>query len=236
MSAKPNEGNPEDAGGANANSTPSLSQSQPLEANFAELIAGLQKKIDAQDGEIRALKSGKDKAVDRVVKSQEETLAKLAKYLNVDESQVREAQRQSVLDDLVAERVGRVPPEQPIQGRVESQGNAVELQVIDQMLDLPANDSRVTELKLKYSGNPVEYGKAALALKGSFNTQPPSPAEQLPPSGGQQPRRVDKTPAQLEADYQNEIATIAQTLRGDEKLRAIANLKVKYREAGLNKI
>lgn len=183
MSENNLEGNSENSGGANANSTPSKSESQPLGENFAETIATLQKKIDAQQGEINALKSGKDKAVDRVVKSQEETLAKLAKYLNVDETQIREAQRQSVLDDLIAERMGnKSQPEQAIQGRVESPGASVELQVIDRMLDLPANDSRVTELKLKYT-DPVEYGKAALALQKSLNTQPPSPAEQLLPEG-----------------------------------------------------
>lgn len=234
MSANPNEGNPVTDGDTNANSQSSSSQSQPLEANFAAEIAKLQKKIDAQDGEIRALKSGKDKAVDRVVKSQEETLAKLASYLNVDESQIREAQRQSVLDDLIAERMGKSQPEPAIQGRVESSGASVELQVIDRMLDLPANDSRVTELKLKYA-DPVEYGKAALALQKSLNTQPPSPAEQLLPEGSNT-RKSEKTPAQLEADYQKEMGVIASTKRGDEKLRAIAATKAKYREAGLNKL
>jgi len=46
----------------------------------------------------------------------------------------------------------------------------------------------------------------------------------------------EKSLAQLEANYQKEIAQIAQTKRGEEKLRAIADLKAKYREAGLNKV
>ena len=67
---------------------------------------------------------------------------------------------------------------------------------------------------------------------------PPKPAN--PSDVVQSPstsRAVDNNnPAKLEADYQKELSNIAQTMRGDEKIRAIANLKVKYREAGLNKI
>jgi hypothetical protein len=235
MSAKPNEGNPEDAGGTNANSTPSESQSQPLEANFSEVVANLQRKIDAQQGEINALKGGKDGALDRIEKNQKDTFARIAKYLDVDVEVVRKAQRELALDDLVSERLNNPQPAQPIAGTVAKQGASAELQVIDQMLDLPANDARVTDLKLKYAGNPVEYGKAALALRGSFNQSSPSPAEQLPPSGGSAPRKSEKTPAQLEADYQAEIGKIAQTMRGDQKLKAITDLKARYREAGLEK-
>jgi hypothetical protein len=122
MDEKPNEGNPQAGGEPNANSTSSQGQGQPLEANLAKTIADLQRKIDAQDGEIRALKSGKDKAVTRVEKSQEEMLAKLARYLDVDENKVREAQRQSVLDELVTERLGGSQTASTIQGRVDEQG------------------------------------------------------------------------------------------------------------------
>lgn len=183
MNEKPLEGNLEAPGGTDAKPNPSAADSQPLSGDFAQLIAGLQKKIDAQDGEIRALKSGKDKAVDRVVKSNEETLAKFAKYLNVDEEQLKKAQRESLLDDLIAERNGGHQPAAPISGKVETQGNSTELGFIDTALELPANDSRVTDLKLKYAGNPSEYLKQALSLKASFQTNPPSPAEQLPPDG-----------------------------------------------------
>jgi hypothetical protein len=122
MDEKPNEGNLQTGGEPNANSTSSQGQGQPLEANLAKTIADLQRKIDSQDGEIRALKSGKDKAVTRVEKSQEEMLAKLASYLGVDENKVREAQRLSVIDELVSERLGGSQTASTIQGRVEDQG------------------------------------------------------------------------------------------------------------------
>lgn len=236
MSLIPNEGNQNGEGGSNANSTPSSPGGQPLEADFTKVIANLQKKIDAQQGEINALKSGKDKAVDRVIKSQEETLARLATYLNVDEKQVREAQRQSVLDDLVAERIGgRSLPEPTPQGRGESSSTAAELQDVDDLLDLPANDSRVTDLKLKYGNDLAAYKAEAKKLKGQITTtNPPSPAEMPLPAGLPPPRRGDKSPEQLQADMTKELTAASQTLRGDQKLRAIAAIKAKYRGEGLS--
>ncbi len=201
MSAKPNEGNLEDAGEPGANSNSSASQSQPLEASFTELMATLQKKVDAQDGEIKALKSGKDKAVDRAIKSQEETLAKLAKYLNVDETQVREAQRQSVLDDLVAERVGRNQPDQPIGGTVGSGGNAAE-QSIDVESTLKAmqfedNDVALAALKVLHGNNQAGLLKAAANLRISQLAQKPAgPAGALPPTGGQGGSHTVENPIQ----------------------------------------
>ena len=110
------------AGGeGEANADSSKQPPQSLEANLAKTIADLQRKLEAQDGEIRALKSGKDKAVDRLEKSTGETLAKLAQYLNVDEDQLRKAQRESVLDDLIAERLVGNQSGSTIRGRVEEQ-------------------------------------------------------------------------------------------------------------------
>ena len=66
-------------------------------------------------------------------------------------------------------------------------------------------------------------------------TKPANPADVVQPpvkSGAS----GEKSPAQLEQEYQKEMSAIAQTKRGDEKLRAIAATKAKYREAGLNKL
>lgn len=221
MAEELNERKGQDAGDADAKPTSSQPDPQSSEVNFAELIANLQKKIDAQDGEIRALKSGKDKAVDRVVKSQEETLAKLAKYLDIDETKVREAQRQSVLDELVEERIGsKGQPNDASQGSGAAQGNKVELQYIDTALDLPANDSRVTDLKLKHGGDPVTYLREAMTLAQSFKNQTsPTPAEQLPPQGSQPPK----------ADLMKEFEARAKGLRGND----LINLKMEFRKKGL---
>jgi len=224
MIDNPNVGNQQNAGGQDANPEPSTGQSQPSEGNFAELIAGLQKRLETQDGEIRALKSGKDKAVSRVEKSNEEMLAKLAKYLDVDERKVAEAQRQSVLDDLVAERVGGRQPVSSSPGKDEGKGGTVELQFIDNALELPADDSRVTDLKLKYGSDPASYLREGMKLKSQFIQQnPPSPAE-MPLPQGQAPKKAE-TQAQLEADYQKAVANVK---RGD--VWALSEVQRQFRE------
>lgn len=191
----PNEGNQSGNGDGNANSQSSNQASQPLEGDLAVIVAGLQKKIDAQSGEINALKSGKDKAVNRVEKSNEEMLEKLGKLLNVDPQKIQEAQRQSVLDDLVAERTGRVQPVSASVGTGANTGVTVELGVIDSALELPSNDSRVTDLKLKFGNDSTAYLREAVKLKSTLSTNPPTPAEQLPPSGSARSSATDNPKA-----------------------------------------
>lgn len=182
---KPNEGNQQDEGDEDANSKSSESKGQPLEADFAETIAKLQRTVDAQQGEINALKSGKDKAVDRVEKSNKETLAKFAKYLNVDDTQLQEAERQAAIDDLIAERTGKSQSKQSISGKVDGKDNTAELQVIDKEFGLPENDSRVTDLKLKHSSDFAAYVREARKLADQLAEQKEaSPGEQLLPTGG----------------------------------------------------
>lgn len=63
-------------------------------------------------------------------------------------------------------------------------------------------------------------------------TTPPSPATIVqPPVTASAPGK--KSVDQLRTEYQTEIAKIAQTQKGDAKIKAITDLKAKYREAGL---
>lgn len=240
----PMEGNPATGGDGSATPASSQSQGQPLEANLAGEIAKLQKKLDAQDGEIRALKGGKDAAVDRMVKAQEQTLARLAKYLNVDENQVREAQRQSVLDDLIAERLSGDPSVPTIQGRVEGADIPAGLRAVEafsaadaiaevERYNLSLNDpSFISLLRDKQ----LNRDKVKDYILGKVAPQPAaSPATVVQPPA--QSRAVgEKSAAQLEADYQKEASAILQTRTGDERIRAISQLKGKYRELGLAKV
>jgi hypothetical protein len=57
--------------------------------------------------------------------------------------------------------------------------------VIDEVLQLPENDSRVTDLKLKHRDNPKEYLSEGLKLLARLGTQEEStPGEQPIPRGG----------------------------------------------------
>lgn len=226
----PIEGNPQDLGETEANRSSSEEGSQPLEAKFAELnttLSNALKKIEAQDGEIRALKSGKDKAVTRAldeIQPMKETVAKLAQYLNIPEAEVVKAQKAMVLDDLVNERMrGGQQLERPAEGTAERKSSAVEFQIVDELLDLPANDSRVTQLKLDHGNDINAYKEAAKKLKQSLATGNPTPAEQPLPTGNGLPK------PDLMAKYESEKAKIR---RGD--IASLSALQSKYRKEGLN--
>ena len=204
------EGNPNGTGGANANSTPSDPKSQPsLEEQLAALRTTLEvtaKKLDAHDGTLRALQSGKDKAVDRAVgelQPLKETVAKIAKHLGISEDAVLKAQRELVLEDLVAERMGGgLQPQSNGQGSPAPRGNAVELQIVDELLELPANDSRVTQLKLDHGSDTNAYKEAAKKLKASLAGTEPTPAEQPLPGGASiRPANVDALSSEMMALY-----------------------------------
>jgi hypothetical protein len=206
MTDEPMEGNLA-SGESNANSNSSQSTGQPLEANLADTIAKLQRKVDAQEGEIRALKGGKDKAVDRAIKSQEQTLATIAKYLNVDEAQVREAQRQSILDDLVTERLGGSQSAAPIPGRVGAQDESADARRVDnftsadaiaevESFELSANDPSFIDLLRK---NPSKQQVKDYILEKKRPTKPASVADvvQPPVTGGSTPSDVGRLIAEL---------------------------------------
>lgn len=70
------------------------------------------------------------------------------------------------------------------QGRAaNSEAQGVLLQVVDELLDLPANDSRVTQIKLDHGNDINAYKEAAKKLKQSLETGTPTPAEQPLPTG-----------------------------------------------------
>ena len=227
MSVLPNEGNQNPAGGSDAKPTPSANSDQPLEEKLSALntsLDGVLKKLDAHDGTLRALQSGKDKAVDRAVGAIQpltETVAKIAKYLNIPEGDVLKAQREMTLDDLVTERMkGSASPVSPASGTAERRGNAAELQIIDDLLELPTNDSRVTQLKLDYGHDTNAYKEQAKALRASLQTQSqPTPAEQLMPEGKSPPPQ----------DLMKEFESRSKGLRGND----LINLKMEFRKRGL---
>lgn len=193
---EPTEGNPTTSGGAPANAQPSSPGGQPFEG-VAELKATLDKalaKLDAQDGEIRALKSGKDKAVDRISKDvgpMKETLEKLAKYLGVDADKIKSAQREMIIDELYAERFEGRQPERPTNGMVESQGRTADAGVIVKSLGLDENDPDVAAI-LREGGDTLQLAKVAIARASK-----PTPSPASAPAMGTQPIAPMDTSAKI---------------------------------------
>jgi hypothetical protein len=227
MTDNPNEGNLEGVGGSGANQNPSAPAGQPLEADFTTLnatLVTLSKKLEAQDGEIRALKSGKDKAVDRALSEigpVKESIAKIAKYLKVDEEQVRIAQREAVLDALVDERNSGSQP-LPVSGQDGEVGRVAELQNIETALGLPPNDPRVTDLKIKYATNPAAFALEGAKLKASLSSGQPTPAEEFLPQGKGTPQKPDT---------QAMISELSEWQKTPSKFKEQINARVKELDA-----
>jgi len=227
-------------GGQDANlatSTPG----QPLkEPTLSEVNATLQtivKRLDSQDGTLRALQSGKDRAVNRIEKSNQELYEIIGQRLGVPADKVQEAQRQSVLDEMVNERITGNQPIAPVPPGSGSQQGTLEsfTSTINTTLGLPSNDPRVTELALKYTDQ-NEYLKQAVALRDTIDAKPaPTPAEGLLPTGtGVLP--TDTSETGLQAAYERERNALYTLHRAgsDAFIRAHSELQDRYAEKGLN--
>lgn len=229
-------------GGQNANSEPS-NPGQPLkEPTLSDVNATLQKvlqKLDSHDGTLRALQSGKDKAVTRIEKSNQELYQIIGQRLGVPIEKVQEAQRQSVLDEMVNERLAgnnsqqQVPPGSGTQpGTQESFDSAS----IKQVLGLPSNDPRVAELDRLYGNDPNTYMAKAVELRDQIKTQSaPTPAEMPLASGSGTPSLSD-TDGGLQQAYERDRAKLFEQHGAgtDAFIRAHSKLQDDYAEKGLN--
>ena len=155
---------------------------------------------------------------------------------NVLSEREKVARRDKVIDQL-AERFLNESPGQ-IAGNDSNRAvkPAEVFTRIEQAMQFDDNDVAVAAVKKAYAGDPLEMISQLAQLKiTQANIKPAGPAGALPPSGGIGGSREKKSTEQLEADYQKEIRNIAATMRGDQKIQAITNLKARYREAGLEK-
>ena len=234
MSVLPNEQPLQDGGASGGNQNPSQPIGNPLEEKLNQVSADVQRAL----GMIGSMQSDKDKAAFRaeaLSKDNAGQIAKIAQYLNLPVEQVQEAQRRSVLDDLVRERIDNSQPVVPAPSQVQQPtGTQVQLSDIDAALELPANDPRLTALKIVHAGNPEAYAVAAGKLKASFNPSPPSPVEQLPNVRPVQ-QQQQPTGNALQQEYDRRIREIAQTpnLSVEQRIERNTNLKAEYRQKGL---
>lgn len=212
------EGNQGNLGGGSATPNPSEIGGQPLSGDLATALA----EIKALKGEVSALKSGKDKAVNRMEQAVN-PLLEAAKYLGVDEEKVKEAQRNMALDKLVAREFG----EQPVQttGTSPVQASGIEVTKLASQYGLDENDaSFIVEISKEIDPNKreLEIAKRALAKQRSPSL---TPAQNTTPVGGHipQPENVKE----LTRDYIKKLGE----LRG--KKDAIKALKAEYEAKGV---
>jgi hypothetical protein len=185
-------------------------------------------------GELETVKRIAQGDKDRAVKKVEGELRKL-----IDEWEQAKATGVSADDftfrkemaDFMAEVRGQratPTPSAPAGGVVNR-----ELQDIDDLLDLPANDPRVTNLHLQYGHDTTAYKAQAKALKASFNQAAPTPAE-LPATMQGVATTRQPTDTALQTAYEKERDAIAaKGLPRDERVRALSELKMSYAAKGL---
>jgi hypothetical protein len=176
MTENQEEGNFVETGGAPANVQPSTLASQPSPVDIPALVA----EIRTLKGEVNALKSGKDKAVSRLMKPLEE----IAKRLGVDEETVQKAQREMVLDELVAQRIGNSQP-QGGTGTTPEPTAQVDVQSIAKQYGLDPVADAAFMLSLVKETNPdtveLHIARKAKEKAGQPN---PTPSQVPAPQGG----------------------------------------------------
>ena len=179
------EGNLVNLGGGSATPNPSGTEGQPSGDN----LTPMEVRMKALEGEIKALKSGKDAAVNRVEKAGNQLL-EYAKYLGVDEDKIKEAQRTMAIDELVAQKYG--VQSAPVIGNNAVQTPVVEVTKIASQYGLGEEDqSFIASL-----GNETDADKVELAIarsaKEKKNQPSPTPAQQTAPTGGHVAPQVDE--------------------------------------------
>lgn len=171
-------------------------------------MRGLQKGTDKQIGQVRS-------DVKRILELKDKGLT---------EEQI---QRELSIDELLGQNK-RNAETAPDKG---SGSNGFDIGSIDNLLELPANDARVTDLKLKHGGDPLAYLREGMKLKSQLSQPtPPTPAEMPLPSGKAPSADIA---AQIEKGYLEEAKLVP---RGN--IHALNEVKKKWRakarEVGLN--
>lgn len=190
-------------------------------------VAALQKEIDELKKLYNGIKKSEDKINSRVEERVSASLSNIERIVELAKSgkSQSEIEERLVLDEIIRERKGSGFSGQP-EGTGEPGQGKVDVQDIARQLNLDVNDRDIAAAVA--SGNLVNVMKVAM----SKATAPsPGPEDEPPLLGGSSGR--EKSTAQLQADYEKQRGEIARTMRGDAKIKALADLKVQYRKEGL---
>lgn len=213
------EGKQGEAGGV-APTTPSATPAQPLTGDVASLAAT----VKALQGEIAALKGGKDAAVNRMEKAVA-PLLDYAKYLpNVSEEEIAEARRKAALDEFIAEKYGQNQPAPSSPAQVTPPAAQVDAQSIVTALQLNANDPDVAKIVVEKTGPELIAALANVAVAKKLQPSP-TPAQGAAPVGGVPPQ---ETLDSLAAEYTKEV----QANFG--KREVIKAIQARYKAKGLD--
>ena len=209
------DGNQPVQGGGSATPTPSTTEGQLSAENFA----ALQKQVNELAAQNRGLQKGLDKRLDHDIMP---VIKQVAKRLGIDEAQVLQAQRDEVLDSLIAERLAPQSVSTPGTGAVQTA--PVEVTKIASQYGLDANDaSFVAGL-----GNETDATKVELAIArrahDKANQPSPTAAQGTAPVGGNIPQ--PKVGEELVGEYTKQMLAA----RGNKALGE--QIKAEFRKKG----
>ncbi len=188
----PIEQDPESEDGVQAaNPETSTDAEQPL----AEKLTKVEKELARMGKMLGSMQGDKDKAAYRaesLSQANAKEIERLGKLFGKSSDEILAAQRQAVLEDVVSERLnGNQNAQATAVSTPETVDTSAELTKIDQALGLPQNDPRVTQLKIKYGSNPMQYLTQAATLKATLTQPETSPAEQPLPISSVTTKKTD---------------------------------------------
>lgn len=212
------EGNPQGSAGGTEQSTSSTSEQkgQPLPA-YVETILN---RLDGVEKRISGVQKGTDKQIRNQVNGSIERILQLA-----GEGKTKaQIERELWIDSMMqGPESADASPGSDQAGKASSPSATI--QVVDEVLQLPANDSRVTDLKLKHGNNPKAYLSEGLKLLASLGEQSEStPGEQPIAQGKSAPIKDDNPIANIDdpkALYR--LAAQQMAKRATGRRRAVAS-------------
>lgn len=186
------DGKTQSAGGSGTSTPGASDESQQL----PEWAKALAKRVDEAVTTVRGVQKGVDKQIVKGVDSSIERILELSKA----GKSATEIKRELWIDS----QIGGSDSVEPSPA-VSDKGAAVEddkalYKAVDDLLQLPANDSRVTQLKLDHGKDFEKYRSEAfkLALKLHAGQEEATPGEQPVASGGGAAPKVDNPIANID--------------------------------------
>lgn len=187
---------------------------RPSQIDTAELLKLIEPLID------KKMQSTKDRRIAKL----EQTVSSFAPVLEkfkglVPDEKLDQIQRDLEFDDLKRRVYGEPSSEEtPARQQAETPADDV-VSAIDEVLQLPANDPRVTDLKLRFGKDPAAYMREGAKLLGQIGVQrEPTPAEVPPTTPGAVARKGDN-PIENITDSRTLYRMAAQQIARQQKGR-----------------
>lgn len=169
----------------------------------------------------KKLQSGKDRRIARLEKAVSEFQPVLEKFRGlVPDEKLSEIQKDLEFDELKRKVYGDETTREDPPARQQAETPTAEMvKAIDEVLQLPANDPRVTDLKVRYGNDPAAYMKEGAKLLGQIGLQrEPTPAE-VPSTTPGAVSRPSENPIQNIEDSRTLYRMAAQQIAKGQKGR-----------------